>query len=592
MKIIAAKEFKEIFKKGIENVVKDRQQLNDINVFPVADGDTGDNLSLTLLPLYELIDALPAERVDHLTAALSSRMLQSARGNSGVIFSQFFSSFAKAIEGHEALLPRQFAAALKRATSETYDSLAQPKEGTILTVIRHTAEEFMKSAAEEDHFPSIFSRARQKSREILEKTRHMLPQLKKARVIDAGGLGFYLFFEGMASYFKEKKDRFLEFAEKYLHPHKMSLPATEARYCCQWVIAPRQQGRDFFKQLLTPLGKSLIVAGDHRLCNIHIHTDQPQPIEDALNAHAVIQSRKVEDLESQQTQFQRQMPALVIDSAIDIPATVERENRIGVVAMTVTVNGRPFQERIDLSKEDLYRRMLQDKTAVLKTSQPAPADFKAAYSDACKRGSRVLVFTLSAKLSGTHQSARQGALLLSAHDQGRISLFDTTHVSAGSGLLVLKALEMLHAGKTMEETLAHLGRLREKVVSLAYLDNLEYVARSGRAPRGVAWLAHHTRLKPLVHFDEGLIKRAGLLFNPRDHVRQTVRKFLKKLDRQATYSIGIAYTDNPDTAERVEQALEKSGLKIKFCYKIQAAAALGVHAGPGTYCLWALPEEN
>ena len=146
MKDIDAKKFKEIIRRGMEHLFRERELLNRINVFPVPDGDTGDNLVHTLKPVYEQIDAINEPRLDNLAAQLAAEMLMSAKGNSGVIFAQFFFSFAKALKGHATIGPADFSLAMEKAVHETYESIAQPQEGTILTVLRHTAEEFKRLA--------------------------------------------------------------------------------------------------------------------------------------------------------------------------------------------------------------------------------------------------------------------------------------------------------------------------------------------------------------------------------------------------------------------------------------------------------------
>lgn len=169
MKEIDAAKFKEIIKCGMEHLFRDRELLNRINVFPVADGDTGDNLVFTLKPLYDRIDAMDEPRLDNLAAGLAAEMLMSAKGNSGVIFSQFFFSFAKAMKGQAAIGPAAFSLAMEKAVQETYASIAVPREGTILTVLRHSAEEFKRLALSGEKYQEIFEKAVIACREILER---------------------------------------------------------------------------------------------------------------------------------------------------------------------------------------------------------------------------------------------------------------------------------------------------------------------------------------------------------------------------------------------------------------------------------------
>ena len=295
MKEIDAVKFKEIVQCGMEHLFQDRELLNRINVFPVADGDTGDNLVFTLKPVYDQIAAMDESRLDNLAARLAAEMLMSAKGNSGVIFSQFFFSFAKALKGKAAIGPADFSLAMEKAVHETYASIAVPKEGTILTVLRHSAEEFKRLALNGEKYQVIFEKAVIACREILEKTRHMLPQLKKAKVVDAGGLGFYLFFKGMGAAVLDKKretnndlDRFDRVPEE--------VEESSLAFCAEWVLRAEDRDKDFFKKILRAHGDSLLIAGEAGLLHLHIHTDDPAAVEKELVGHGEIVSRKVDSL--------------------------------------------------------------------------------------------------------------------------------------------------------------------------------------------------------------------------------------------------------------------------------------------------------
>ena len=592
MQVIGAKDFKALFKRGIENLIKDRKQLNDINVFPVPDGDTGDNLACTVLPVYEQIDRLPEERIDALTAQLSSQMLLSARGNSGVIFSQFFSGFSKAVEGEESLNPVKFAAAMQKATEETYLSLESPKEGTILTVIRHSAEEFGKGATEEKMFPSIFNRVRQRSRQMLEKTRHMLPQLKKAGVIDAGGLGFYLFIEGMANYFREKKERLYELTDRYFHTAKKFDTEIGSGLLRPMDSPKRAEGKEFFQRAPETLWR---IDRGRRLGQSVQHPPayrQPRPDRGRASKSRRNPQSKNRRAEQPDDADRRKSPAPSSSIRPSIfPNPLKRQNDFTVVPIWISIGADAFRDKVTLGREEFYRRIQADKTQALKTSQPAPAEFKAVFESVLRQSPKVLAFTLSSGLSGTHQSAAMGIRQLPPAEQQRILLIDTENTSAGSGLLVLRALELLHAGKTCHEIGDLLRAAAEQVVSLGYVETLDYAVRGGRAPKSIGFLARILGIKALVKFEDGVLKKAGILFRSRNKEKKVVRKFVRRLNPAGEYTIGIAYSDNPDVTDVLFEELEKSGIRIKFVYKIQAGAALGAHAGPGTFCLWALPES-
>ncbi len=589
MKEIDAEKFKQIVKCGMEHLFREREVLNRINVFPVADGDTGDNLVNTLKPVYDQIDAMDEPRLDNVTARLAAEMLMSAKGNSGVIFSQFFFSFAKALKGKAVINPADFSLAMEKAVQETYESIASPQEGTILTVLRHSAEEFKRLALSGEKYQVIFEKAIIACREILEKTRHMLPQLKKAKVVDAGGLGFYLFFKGMGAAVQEKNAEVEDYVASF---NRVPAEIDESRlaYCAEWIFRPNGRKKDFFKVLLDPHGDSLLIAGDGDMLHLHIHTDDPERVENELVGHGEIISRKVDSLRQPEKSCPEIPLALIMDSAVDIPKQTEKANNIDTVPLQILLNDRFFRDKVDIGKDELYRRMRHEKDLVVKTSQPAPADFKAAYEAALARHGQVLLFCLSSRLSGSHQSALVARRLLSAADQARVRIVDTLNVSAGSGLLLCRALQLLQRGRSLEKTAAEIEAVRGDVVSLGYVESLEYAVRGGRLPPVAGSVTRLLGIQPLVAFEKGVLVKKGMLFSAVNKEKKVVRRFLKKLDLAKSYALGIVYTDNPQSAVLLEDELAKSPLKISAVYQVVGAAVLGAHAGPGTFCLFALPE--
>lgn len=590
MKSIDAGQFKRIMRQGMEHLFRDRELLNRINVFPVPDGDTGDNLVHTLRPVYEGMDLWQETRLDEAAARLAQAMLLSAKGNSGVIFSQFFHAFACAMKGHEAIGPADFSLAMERAVRDTYAAVADPREGTILTVLRHTAEEFKRLALSGERYQVIFEKAIVKAKEILEKTRDMLPQMKKARVVDAGGLGFFLFFKGMAAAVSGRaagEDG--EGAAAPFDQTPQAVDAAEFDFCAEWVLRPRDCGRDFFLGRLKPFGDSLLVAGADDLLHLHIHTDRPQEVEAELQRHGEIVSRKVDSLRPPAPR-PALAAALIVDSAVDIPEATERAAAVAVVPLQIQLNGAYRRDRLEIAKEELYRRMRAEKDLVVKTSQPSPGDFQAAFTAALAGCRRALLFSLSSRLSGSLQAAQAARRLLSESDQARVRLVDTLNVSGGSGLLLCHAFRLLERGMDPEQVARDVESRRGEVVSLGCVESLEYAVRGGRLPAAAGWLQRVLGVRPLVAFEKGKLVRKGALLSARRKERKVVRRLLRRLDLRRSHALAIIYTDDPQAALRLEDELARSPLRISAMYQAVGAAVLGAHAGPGTFCLFALPD--
>ncbi len=593
MKEIATAEFKEILKNGIEHLISDKQTLNDINVYPVPDGDTGDNLVNTFLPVLNIIDSIKEEDIDSFTAGVSSHLLISAKGNSGVIFSQFFFSFAKAIKGKKTLNPKEFAEAMDKAVKELYQSLSNPKEGTILTVIRETAEAFKKEAEKGELFGSIFENVVNKAKEIVEKTKDMLPSLKKANVVDSGGLGFFLFLKGMANSLKKGKEKLVTISKKYLNIIKTKV-AKEPNYdyCCQWTVKPKEKNKNFFKDLIKDYGGSIVISGGEDFLNIHIHTDDPEKIEKIISPYVrEIISKKTDNLKKQVKSFKKKEIGIVIDSTVDIPESLLVEEEIVRVPVQIAIEGQFYKDYIDINKEEIIEKIYKNKNLELKTSQPATGDFKKAYEKALEKAKKALVITLTSGHSGTYKTAEMAKYLV---ENGRenIIAFDTKNLSGGAALFVYKALELIKKGQKIERIVEILTQKRENIISYIYLKNLDYLIKGGRAPKIAGILTKILKLHPILFVNkEGKLEKSFFTFGEKSPEKKVFKRFLKKIDPQKKYIIEINYGINKKTAETLKNLLKNSNVKISKLYSEQATATLCVHAGPYAFGIFAM-EDN
>ncbi len=267
-----------------------KQQLNDLNVFPVPDGDTGTNMSLTMQSVLQEVSALTQNDLPSVAKAMSRGALKGARGNSGVILSQILRGFAKQFETTDAATTADFAAALRLGSETAYKAVMKPKEGTILTVIRTMAEKSRYDASSKtlvellDYVIAI-------GEETLAKTPELLPQLKKAGVVDAGGQGLMTIMHGFATVVRG------EHLPENIQPFSFSKPAAEAisrstadevaemdeilfAYCTEFFIQnlkpeADEKAVDALRNKLAAIGDSLVVVGDPELIKVHVHTNTP-----------------------------------------------------------------------------------------------------------------------------------------------------------------------------------------------------------------------------------------------------------------------------------------------------------------------------
>ena len=270
---------------GAALLEKNREAVDALNVFPVPDGDTGTNMSLTMQSAIREINSKEYLRADEAASALSKGALKGARGNSGVITSQLLRGFAKALKGVEKITPLQFAEALGKGAEVAYKAVMKPKEGTILTVARVVAEDALKQAQKDpEDYDGLISVMLKSGEAILKKTPDMLPALKQAGVVDSGGRGLMLIYQGYAAVLRGEDINLTETgmeedAEAANDWHDLSRELTHT-YCVQFDINRFREDcdehdLDSFRRRLNRIGDCVSVTGDLTEAKVHVHTDNP-----------------------------------------------------------------------------------------------------------------------------------------------------------------------------------------------------------------------------------------------------------------------------------------------------------------------------
>ena len=294
--------FKEMLAGGVKALEMNRTIVDELNVFPVPDGDTGTNMSLTLASAMREANACGSLLIDEIAMAFSKGALRGARGNSGVISSQIFRGFAVALEGKADLTPKTFAECLKKGTEIAYSAVTKPKEGTILTVVRVMAEEAVAaSRGKKVEFEAFLKRVIDAGEDILQKTPDMLPVLKKAGVVDAGGRGLVTVFDGMyrtlvgeelvlISGGKVEENDFAEIKTVgEVDPLENDYEHITFQYCTEFFITHLKNevtdaAIDKYRDYLTTIGECVLVIGDTDLVKTHVHTNHPdRALKAALN---------------------------------------------------------------------------------------------------------------------------------------------------------------------------------------------------------------------------------------------------------------------------------------------------------------------
>lgn len=314
-------DIKNIIKGGARNLELNKSYVDSLNVFPVPDGDTGTNMNLTMASTVKELDAVSTDQISDICRAFARGALKGARGNSGVILSQIFKGMSEELANAKTINTKAFASALKHGSNVAYDVVTHPKEGTILTVIRLVAEYAGKISSRKNDFLEFFTLILQRGEEVLADTPNMLPVLKKAGVVDAGGKGLLIILYGMYNALagiemvapKESADDVVKASKQdSFQPDVHNLESIEFAYCTEFFIINLNKMTtvsdiDKLRDKLMAIGDCVIVVGDLSLVKVHVHTNNPDKALGHALALGELDKLKIENMLEQSRQFKAEI---------------------------------------------------------------------------------------------------------------------------------------------------------------------------------------------------------------------------------------------------------------------------------------------
>lgn len=283
MNTIDANMLKKMFLSGAQRLDSKKEWINELNVFPVPDGDTGTNMTMTIMSAAREVQAIETPTMENLAKAISQGALRGARGNSGVILSQLFRGFSKEIKEVEIIDAQILASALERAAETAYKAVMKPKEGTILTVAKGMATKAMEVFEETDDLAEGIAKILEYGDYVLSQTPEMLPVLKQAGVVDSGGQGLMEVLKGAYDGFLGKE---VDLAADIKPGVKVSVPDSDIDtadikfgYCTEFIVMLEkpytQENEHEFKSFLSSIGDSIVCVNDEDIVKVHVHTNDP-----------------------------------------------------------------------------------------------------------------------------------------------------------------------------------------------------------------------------------------------------------------------------------------------------------------------------
>ncbi len=578
-------------------VAAGREEINRINVFPVPDGDTGTNFSLTLRSVADALRALGDAPLVATARTAARGAVLGARGNSGMMLAHFLLGFADAMEGKAQATAQEVAAGFRRGADQLHSSLDDPREGTILTVAREAALAAERAAADSPDILVFMTRLLREGEISLARTPELLAALREAGVVDAGGMGFVRMLEGVVRYIEG--DPILPatpISESEASPpaaHVEVAAERDFQYCTEVMLRGAQlPTANEVRSQIRSFGGSVQVVVTTDILKIHVHTDTPDAVFTLAARWGTIEQTKAEDMRAQHRRLvhgDRRPVAIVADSSADLPDAILDRHHITLVPLQVMFGDETFRDRVELKPEDFYRRMRGSRVHPT-TSQPTPGEFVRVLRDARAEADEVVAVLLAGRLSGTYQSGLAAARIGGIEG---VHFVDSASASLGLGMQALRAAELAESGWGGAAIADELRRIRRQSGCFITVDRFDNLLRSGRVTRGRAWLAGMLDVKPILSLDA----QGGII--PVDRVRgrnNVVPRVLSLVEkrlspRPGAVRFGIVHAEAPEVAERVRAALV-AAYQPRDVFVNLATGVLGAHVGFGAWALFWQIEDG
>jgi DegV family protein with EDD domain len=554
---------------GAGSIVVNAEGLNAINVFPVPDGDTGTNMAGTARAIAASLKGVSSRGAGAVLKQAARSAMEGARGNSGAILAQFLQGLAHELGAEARIGARRLAQAATIAAEKTKKALRVPKDGTILTVLDDWAKALRAEAAVCEDILQVFFSSLEAARASLERTRNILPEMRKAGVVDAGAKGFIHLLEGVADLLMRGRRRASRFenpaaallqketAETIGDIHVELTEGGGPRYCTEALLENSRESLEKLRDALSELGDSLVVAGDEEIARVHLHSDTPWAVFDLLDAAGDVSGHKVDDMELQRRLVKRSAAAgkaircaIVTDTGCDLPAEYLLEKGIIKVPALIRVGTvtRPDGPAMDLRA--VHARMREEPDFSMSTSQPTAASFTRAFNLALSQAGEVLYIGLSSALSGTFQAGAAAA----EEFTGRVSCFDSRSITAGQGALVEAASQLAESGLGAEEIQAILEKRRKNLELFVAVKDLRSLIRSGRLKGVKSIILRKFGLRPILGTDAaGKAKNRSIYLGEKNASAALFASIRKIIKSDQAEGLQIVHVDARGEAEALAE---------------------------------------
>lgn len=569
---------------GARKVIEHQVELNRINVFPVSDGDTGTNLAATI---RSVIESLHPHRSYKITAdRIAEATLLNARGNSGIIFAQFFYGLSNETGEFASVTIKQFAESLLKSVSYVYAAVARPVEGTMLTVIKDFANYIYNDRNRFLDFNHMLSSSYDILKKSLLETKSKLAVLEKNNVVDAGAKGFVLFFEGIMEFIKSRNIREIisskSAATPFLRTEEVITGNINFRYCTEAIIKDCTIDNEHLTKTLEDHGDSVVIAGADKLKRIHLHTNDPSGLFNNLRNAGTITFQKADDMirHYQIANERKWKIALVTDSTCDLSQELIDNYQINMMPINISFGENHYLDKVTIQPEQFYS-ILKETGDHPKTSQINENTFINLYSQLASHYDSVIAVHLSEKLSGTFFSSQKAAQKISREFGKPITVLDSRNLSGSLGLIVLRAAQAIEKGLSHEEVVALTRKWINNVRIFVSVKTLKYMVRGGRVSPVKGLIAKILNINPIVSIDDsGKAVVFDKAFSQKSNMQKVMKHIEKINNEKIIWNYIVLHADNIKAAEWFSEKM-KDLTGRKPVSVVNISPVIGANAGAG-----------
>ncbi len=538
---------------GAKKIIEHQVELNKINVFPVNDGDTGTNLASTI---RSVIESLHPHRSYKITAdRIAESTLMNARGNSGIIFAQFFYGLSNETGEFKSVTLKQFAETIQKSVRYIYEAVSNPVEGTMLTVIKEWADYIYKSHNKFGDFNNLLLSSYETLKTSLLETRYKLEILAKNNVVDAGAKGFVLFVEGIIEFIVKRniKELILSKTEapSFQKIEEVISEKIDFRYCTEAIIKNCLKENKSVIRTLENYGNSIVIAGSDKIRRLHVHTNIPSDLFSELRNYGTITFQKADDMirQSQAVYNRKWNIALVTDSTCDLSQELIDNYQINMLPININFGENHYLDKVTIQPEQFYR-LLDESPDYPKSAQVNETAFVNLYSHLASHYDSVIAVNLSDKLSGTYNSSVKAAKTVSREFNKPVSVVNSRNLSGALGLIVLRTAQAIESGLPHDQIVGMAEKWAGQTRILVSVKTLKYLVRGGRLSTVHGLIGRILNINPIVSIDEsGKAVASGKSFNQRTNMEKVMKIIRSGLPGKKIWNYVILHANNVEAAD-------------------------------------------